>query len=82
LGVDAVARGVSSRARVALEHIEIVGEAGDGRHGIDGIARSRPDVAIVDLKMPGMTGLAAIPEILKVAPKTSILVFTMYNNPV
>jgi DNA-binding NarL/FixJ family response regulator len=38
-------------------------------------------VAIVDLKMPGMTGLLAIPEILKASPKTSILVFTMYNNP-
>jgi DNA-binding NarL/FixJ family response regulator len=70
--------------RVMLEtepDIEVVGEGADGREGIDGIARARPDVAIVDLKMPGMTGLLAIPEILKASPKTSILVFTMYNNP-
>jgi DNA-binding NarL/FixJ family response regulator len=70
--------------RVMLEtepDIEVVGEGADGREGIDGIARARPDVAIVDLKMPGMTGLSAIPEILKASPKTSILVFTMYNNP-
>jgi DNA-binding NarL/FixJ family response regulator len=70
--------------RVMLEtepDIEVVGEGADGREGIDGIARARPDVAIVDLKMPGVTGLFAIPEILRASPKTSILVFTMYNNP-
>jgi len=38
-------------------------------------------VAIVDLKMPGVTGLSAIPEILRASAKTSVLVFTMYNNP-
>jgi len=71
--------------RVMLEaesDIEIVGEAGDGTEGIAGITRAKPDVAIVDLKMPGMSGLGAIPEILKSSPKTAIIVFTMYNNPV
>lgn len=71
--------------RVMLEaesDIEIVGEAGDGVEGVAGVGRSRPDVAIVDLKMPGMSGLSAIPEMLKGSPKTAIIVFTMYNNPV
>lgn len=71
------------RMMLAAERdIEIVGEAGDGAEGIAGIARTLPDVAIVDLKMPGMGGLRAIPEILRVAPKAAIIVFTMYNNPV
>ena len=71
--------------RVMLEaetDMEIVGEAGDGAQGIEGIKSARPDVAIVDLKMPGMSGLSAIPEILEVSPKSAIIVFTMYNNPV
>ena len=71
--------------RVMLEvesDIEIVGEAGDGVEGVAAVARARPDVAIVDLKMPGMSGLSAIPEMLKASPKTAIIVFTMYNNPV
>ncbi len=71
--------------RVMLEaesDMEIVGEAGDGVEGVAGVGRLRPDVAIVDLKMPGMSGLAAIPEMLKGSPKTAIIVFTMYNNPV
>lgn len=71
--------------RVMLEaetDIEIVGEAGDGVSGVAGVSRAKPDVAIVDLKMPGMSGLSAIPEMLKGSPKTAIIVFTMYNNPV
>ena len=71
--------------RVMLEaenDIEIVGEAGDGVDGVAGIGRTKPDVAIVDLKMPGMGGLSAIPEIARGSPKTAIVVFTMYNNPV
>ena len=71
--------------RVMLEaenDIEICGEAGEGVAGIREIARTKPDVAIVDLKMPGMSGLGVIPEILKGSRKTAIIVFTMYNNPV
>jgi len=71
--------------RVMLEaesDMEIVGEAGEGAEGVGGISREKPDVAIIDLKMPGMSGLSAIPEILKISPKTAIIVFTMYNNPV
>jgi DNA-binding NarL/FixJ family response regulator len=66
----------------AESDIEIVGEAGDAVEGIAGISRAKPDVAIVDLKMPGMSGLSAIPEVLRVSPKTAIIAFTMYNNPV
>jgi DNA-binding NarL/FixJ family response regulator len=62
--------------------MEIVGEAGDGVAGVAGVSREKPDVAIVDLKMPGMSGLSAVPEMLKGSPKTAIIVFTMYNNPV
>ena len=70
--------------RVMLESepdIEVVGDGGDAREGIDGIARTRPDVAIVDLKMPGVTGLSAIPELLKASATTSVLVFTRRCTP-
>lgn len=60
----------------------VVGEAGEGRDGVREVARMQPDVAIVDLKMPGVSGLGAIPEIASRAPRTAIIVFTMYNNPV
>jgi DNA-binding NarL/FixJ family response regulator len=63
------------------DDIVVSGQAGDARTGIDAIAVEKPDVVILDLKMPGMSGLAAIGEILRVAPKTGIIVFTMYANP-
>jgi DNA-binding NarL/FixJ family response regulator len=71
--------------RVMLEaenDVVIVGEAGEGREGLRKIAQLKPEVAVIDLKMPGMTGLAVIPEIAATTPRTAILVFTMYNNPV
>ena len=74
---------VRQSVRVMLEAeggLTVVGEAGEGRAGIRGVAALTPDVAIVDLKMPGLPGLAAIPEILAVSPRTGVIVFTMYNN--
>lgn len=74
---------VRQSVRVMLEaepDLVVVGEAGEGRAGVRGIATTLPAVAIVDLKMPGLPGIAAIPEILAAAPRTGIIVFTMYDN--
>jgi len=74
---------VRQSVRVMLEaegDLVVVGEAGEGRAGIRGVAALAPDVAIVDLKMPGLPGLAVIPEILVASPRTGLIVFTMYNN--
>ncbi len=74
---------VRQSVRVMLEaepDIVVVGEAGEGRAGVRGIVATLPAVAIVDLKMPGLPGLATIPEILAAAPRTGIIVFTMYDN--
>ncbi len=65
----------------AEEDIAVVGQSGDARAGIGEIERLRPDVVVLDLKMPGMGGLAAIGEIMKSAPRTGIIIFTMYDNP-
>ncbi|MEQ9150421.1 MAG: response regulator transcription factor [Parvibaculum sp.] len=65
----------------AEDDIAVVGQSGDARTGIGEIERLRPNVAVLDLKMPGMGGLAAIGEIVKSAPRTGIIIFTMYDNP-
>ncbi len=70
--------------RVMLEaegDIEVIGEAGDAKGGVAAVARAMPDVALVDLKMPGGSGLGAIREIPAATPRTAIVVFTMFNNP-
>jgi DNA-binding NarL/FixJ family response regulator len=61
-------------------HIRIVGEAPDGETAVALAERRRPDVVIMDLRMPGMDGLEATEEIIKRIPDARVLVFTAYNE--
>lgn len=60
--------------------IEIVAEAGDGIAAIE-LARShKPDLALLDISMPGMNGLEAAQKIREVSPGTKLLFLTMYAD--
>lgn len=56
--------------------MELAGDATDGRQAIDLAADAQPDVVILDLMMPVMDGLEAMPRIREVSPRTRILFFT------
>ena len=60
--------------------IRVVGEAPDGETAIALAERRRPDVIIMDLRMPGMDGIEATEEILKRAVDTAVIVFTAYSE--
>ena len=53
--------------------LEVVGEAADGETGIAGVAATRPDVVLVDLSMPRVDGLEAIPRMLAAVPSARIV---------
>ncbi len=61
-------------------HIRVVGEAGDGRAAIDLAERRRPNVVIMDVRMPGMDGLDATKELTEKAPDVAVLIFTAYSE--
>ena len=61
--------------------LEVVGEAADGREALELCRRVRPDLVLMDLRMPRMDGLAATRAIKRELPKTSVLVMTMHENP-
>jgi DNA-binding NarL/FixJ family response regulator len=54
--------------------IDVIGEGSTGFDAVDCAARLDPDVILIDLAMPGMDGLQAIPEIRRRAPMTQIVV--------
>lgn len=63
----------------AAADLECVGEAGDGRAAVADTARLRPDVAILDIRMPKLDGLAAT-EAIVAAGGTRVLVLTTYDS--
>jgi len=63
-----------------VDGIEVVAEAGDGEAAVRAVARERPDVALVDLQMPGGGGIAAIREITERHPDVATLVLTMFDD--
>jgi DNA-binding NarL/FixJ family response regulator len=69
--------------RTVLEldpRIEIVGEAADGREAILLATQLRPDVILMDLRMPGLSGLEASRRILAAQPEIRILVLTTFDD--
>lgn len=59
---------------------EVVGEASDGAEAIGKAKQLHPDVVIMDITMPEMSGLQATPEIKKAIPSAEILMFTQYDS--
>ena len=60
------------------QDMEVVGEAGSGEEAISVLPEVDPDVALVDLKMAGMGGLAAIRQLRAALPATEIIVFSTF----
>ena len=62
------------------DDLEVVGEAADGETAVRLTAELQPDVILMDLRMPGMGGLAAIEQILAQSPEMAIVILTTYNE--
>ena len=59
--------------------IEVVAEAHDGAAGVEAVTRTHPDVVLMDLRMPGMDGLAAIAKIAELAAPPAVVVLTTFD---
>ena len=74
---------VRSGIRLLLERqgdLEVVAEAADGIEARNVVVRERPDLAILDVKMPGLTGLQATREIKAQSPETNVLILSMHDD--
>lgn len=60
--------------------LEVVAEAGNGVEGVAAFARHRPDVTLLDLRMPEMEGVEAVARIRELDPQARIIVLTTYDT--
>lgn len=69
------------RAILATDpEVDVVAEAGDGREAVELARRHRPDVALLDIRMPRMDGLTATAELRTAVPETAVLVLTTFGE--
>jgi DNA-binding NarL/FixJ family response regulator len=74
---------VRSGVRMILESADdlvVVGEAADGRGGVDLVTREAPDVALVDVRMPVMDGIEATALLSARAPGTRVVILTTFEH--
>lgn len=63
------------------DDLEVVGEAANGDEAVTVAAEARPDVALLDIEMPGRDGLSAAAEIREAAPDCKIMILTTFGRP-
>jgi DNA-binding NarL/FixJ family response regulator len=63
------------------QEIEVVGTAGTAEDGLELIRRQRPQVAVVDLRLPGISGIELAREASRTVPETGIVIYTAFGDP-
>ena len=71
---SATVRGLLARLLGADSAIEVVARVADGRQALDALPSARPDVVLLDLEMPVMDGMTALPLMMRAAPRLAVIV--------
>jgi DNA-binding NarL/FixJ family response regulator len=77
---EVVREGVRIIINRARPQWEICGEAANGQEAIDAVTRLRPDIVLLDITMPGLSGLEAASRISRLGLSSRILIFTMHES--
>jgi len=64
-----------------MPDIEVVGEAATGREAVEQACALVPDVILMDIKMPEITGIEATKQVLKENPHIGVILVTMFDDP-
>jgi DNA-binding NarL/FixJ family response regulator len=63
-----------------LPDVQVVAECSDGREAVAAVAEHKPDIAVLDIGMPGLNGIDAAAQIVKDHPETRVVLMSMYSN--
>ncbi|MGZ5417389.1 MAG: PAS domain S-box protein [Nocardioides sp.] len=78
---DAVEVRVLVRTRIRVSgRLQLVAEGSDGAEAVGLARRYQPDLMLLDVSMPGMDGLAALPDVLAVSPRTKVVLFSGFEE--
>ncbi|KQW43987.1 two-component system response regulator [Nocardioides sp. Root1257] len=78
---QALVRGALSALLNLEPDLEVVVEVGSGDAVLPAVLEHRPDVALLDVEMPGLDGIAATAEVRRDAPDTRVLIVTTFGRP-
>lgn len=62
------------------ENLEVVGDVGSGKEALEVVPKLKPEIILLDLNMPEMSGMETAKHLKKLAPSIKILVFSMHND--
>jgi DNA-binding NarL/FixJ family response regulator len=62
------------------ERLSVVGDAGDCTTGLDGIRRTKPDLILMDIRLPGIDGLACLEQVKLLMPRVPVVMVTFYDD--
>jgi DNA-binding NarL/FixJ family response regulator len=74
---------VRSGLRMVIEgqtDLAVVGEAADGREAVEAVRRTKPDVVLMDIRMPGMDGIQATARLLEQIPAPRVVMLTTFDD--
>ena len=78
---QAMVRGALASLLALEDDIEVVAEVDRGDHVLIAAQRARPDVALLDIEMPGLDGISAAAELKRARPETRSLILTTFGRP-
>src|SRR5215467_4069427 len=70
---ESLVRRILKQILASYQDLELVGEAGNGEEAIAAVARLQPDIVVMDIRMPGLDGIAAAREIRTKNPHVKII---------